>query len=1096
MPYYVVNLSSSPITLNTIVLTANGGAYTYPDVTSTIASALTAGTVSVTFIPSGSAVGATGPLGNTGATGPAGIRGVPGGTGPLGATGGNGVRGPEGPDGIRGPTGNTGPAGGAGVGGGTGTIGGTGSQGLRGFVGPAGPTGPTGATGSTGSAGTNGTNGAVGATGAQGLQGFQGVTGSTGASAATGATGATGASTIGAPGIQGSTGATGAAGTVGTQGVPGTIGSTGATGSTGAAGGVGIQGIQGTVGAAGITGISGSTGPTGSTGGTGATGPRGFDGVQGDAGNPGIQGVQGVQGTLGAAGAPGLPGVRGATGATGLFGSTGATGEPGGNGTYPTNGSLSADPARRIDGTPNQLGDEYFNTVTSRKRILRATGWLDYEAGAAAAAAAAEISRQAVVIQVGIASTKADIVNIQTIQTATNAAAVIAQVEVANAAAAALVNSAAQSEVSRQNSVIQAGIATTRAVVATTQAGIATTQAGISTAQAIISGVRAGNALQSSSEASVHAIVSLQAAENSQIAATASEVSRQASRGSYLQADSARVQTELARDAAQLSAGVYPNVATGLAATIPTKYFSTPSPDNNEYLILYRHDEGSVAVEIKRYPSVSGIEYTVANVLHVKANGSDSKNGRTWRTALRTIEHALALATAAGTPTLIEWAPESPVYTQGHLDMPDDCVIKAAHRTVFLRPLPGFEERNVFRMGSGCFLEGVMFEGWKLDSLTNPTSGFAVSFRPGAVITRVPYAHKIAVRCLPNWGLVAPPLDRVNGNPEVPIGGGVILADGLVCSQYSKFPNIMTWGATPVIPNGIGYCAKNGALINAVNAVSMWAHKHFVALSGGQVILSSCSTQFGDYTLQASGYRNIVIPSDSGAAVTQQTAAGLTVTTNKDYLINTMWTALVNGGYTVGWTTGPGNTLEAKTRSDAALLLQCVRWTLDAANQQPMKDFASGHFNVLGEHAFAPQYFSAYLFAFENLRSNINSMAGVSAAAKVVITGLFAALSYTLNYPVRRKEPSRITAIGHTWTAVMSGVALTKVPPALNKSSIQDSILEENEGVVIASGQDDQGNALFVGGLQINADTGELGGPPFEQAVRRVATRAAIARSF
>ena len=56
--------------------------------------------------------------------------------------------------------------------------------------------------------------------------------------------------------------------------------------------------------------------------------------------------------------------------------------------------------------------------------------------------------------------------------------------------------------------------------------------------------------------------------------------------------------------------------------------------------------------------------------------------------------------------------------------------------------------------------------------------------------------------------------------------------------------------------------------------------------------------------------------------------------------------------------------------------------------------------------------------------------------------------------------------------------------------------MEEDEGVVIASGQDDQGNALFVGGLQIIADTGELGGPPFDQAVRRVATRAAISRSF
>ena len=54
----------------------------------------------------------------------------------------------------------------------------------------------------------------------------------------------------------------------------------------------------------------------------------------------------------------------------------------------------------------------------------------------------------------------------------------------------------------------------------------------------------------------------------------------------------------------------------------------------------------------------------------------------------------------------------------------------------------------------------------------------------------------------------------------------------------------------------------------------------------------------------------------------------------------------------------------------------------------------------------------------------------------------------------------------------------------------------ERLGVVIASGQDDQGSALFIGGMKIDADTGELTGPPFEQSVNRIATRAAIARSF
>ena len=211
----------------------------------------------------------------------------------------------------------------------------------------------------------------------------------------------------------------------------------------------------------------------------------------------------------------------------------------------------------------------------------------------------------------------------------------------------------------------------------------------------------------------------------------------------------------------------------------------------------------------------------VANTFFVSKTGNDANTGRSSLSALATIEQALILATAVkdADPTAIQLIDVSPgrYETQGH------CVIKCVHRTVIIYPEVGYDQRNVFRMGSGCFIEGFLFEGFKLNDLTNPTEGFAVSFRPGAVISRTPYAHKIAVRTVPNWTSVPPPLDpfSIPPNPFVDRGAGVALADGLVCSPYSIFPNIMTWGATPVSANGIGYCAKNGGLVNAINAVSI-----------------------------------------------------------------------------------------------------------------------------------------------------------------------------------------------------------------------------------------------------------------------------------
>jgi hypothetical protein len=484
--------------------------------------------------------------------------------------------------------------------------------------------------------------------------------------------------------------------------------------------------------------------------------------------------------------------------------------------------------------------------------------------------------------------------------------------------------------------------------------------------------------------------------------------------------------------------------------------------------------------------------YTVANTLYIQENGSDLNSGTSWGTALRTIEKALEIATAMNQPVLIEIAPESTITTRGHLDMPDNCAIVAKHRTVFIRPEAGYEERNVFRMGSGCYIEGLMIEGFKVDSLDNPTEGFAFSFRPGAVITRVPYAHKCAVRTIRSWGLVAPPLDRQNGNPAIDNGGGVVLADGLVCSQYSVFPNIMTWGATPVSHNGIGYCAKNGGLINAVNAVSMWCHKHFLALSGGQIILSACSTQFGDYTMWSDGFREIVAPERIAIPLEAYVTLAEEIEDNSEEIVKNMWDALVAGGYTTGWTAAD----EQFTRYDASLLLQCLIWTLGTENEQPMLDFAKGLFNVLGEPVFDSEKATAFTFAFNNIRDQINALPASNTGSQAIVTALIAALNITLAVPTLKKEPSKITAIGHTWTGVMAGVALTKIPPARNSSKIKESIRKVNSGSVVASGQDDFGNALFVGGLEINARTGELTGPPFSKAVRREATRAAISRSF
>lgn len=498
----------------------------------------------------------------------------------------------------------------------------------------------------------------------------------------------------------------------------------------------------------------------------------------------------------------------------------------------------------------------------------------------------------------------------------------------------------------------------------------------------------------------------------------------------------------------------------------------------------------------------SAVEFgETPGVFYVSTGGNDTNDGSSWGRAFLTMERALqAVANSNVSTNLVDVAPG--VYeTEGHLDMPDNTIIRAAHRTAIFRPKPGFEERNVFRMGSGCFIEGPLFENWRLDDMDDPTEGFAVSFRPGAVILRAPYAHKIACRTTPYWGVVPPPLDRENGNPLVGRGMGVALADGDVCSPYSIFPNIMTWGATPVSHNGIGYCAKNGGLINAINAVSIWQHKHFYALKGGQIILSSCSTQFGDYTMVAKGGRDIVVPNQIAIPLTIQTAANTEIQNNRIQIINDMVNELettVNPNTGNVWTDGWDSEDIAFTRQDANTFIQSLGWTLSTGIEKPMIDFAKGFFDVdvNASPIFTSDKLDAFKYSFEYMKDEIIALPGVSSNAANIVTALVTALNNTLTSPNTRLEPSTITAIGHTWSSIFAGVALTKIPPAKNLAKIQDSILEIDQGLVIASGQDDQGSALFVGGMTIDSDTGELGGSPFTSAVNRIANKTAIARSF
>lgn len=499
-------------------------------------------------------------------------------------------------------------------------------------------------------------------------------------------------------------------------------------------------------------------------------------------------------------------------------------------------------------------------------------------------------------------------------------------------------------------------------------------------------------------------------------------------------------------------------------------------------------------------------------IFYVRSDGDNGADGRTSYNALANVEEALDRI--GNFPTTVPWTVcvLDGFTTSGELDVPDFTTIVGRNfqRRTIVRPSTGNEERNVFRVGNNCHLVNLKFSGWRIDDFDNPTKGFAMVFRPGAVILPggVPYGQNCVVTSAFTEVPTPLPVDAAAGNPAQPKGGGCVLADGAVLSAYSVFPNMMTWGFTPSSHNGMGYVARNRGLINPVSAIGIGQHKHFVCLDGGQMVASGCSSQFGDYSFWSEGSTQQVVPLKlSPSLLTTQANAATLIDAERTALKNEVWAYLLTNYNAATWPTG----FEALTRKDTGLLLDALAASLVHGFDRPMLNFAEGLFRFEGTCVYAYSYHQAFKASWDRLATVLLASVALTTPARSMVNGLIARLKATLDNhwyevglgpaptpvePVRRRLRSLITAINHQWTAPLAGVEFYRVPPARVARQIQRSIRQINGGRVRFSGQDDAGNGVFVGGLTIDARSGQLGGAPFDTALRGRLSRAVISRSF
>lgn len=486
----------------------------------------------------------------------------------------------------------------------------------------------------------------------------------------------------------------------------------------------------------------------------------------------------------------------------------------------------------------------------------------------------------------------------------------------------------------------------------------------------------------------------------------------------------------------------------------------------------------------------------VEGVVYCTASGDDSNSGTSLAQAVATIERAIEVQQGLNYASAIHLYPGSYEWTNSMTVPPGCAVVGLAGQFATNLVCVGDPETNCFLVNSGCYIQGITFRGQRVDDFDNPTTGFAVAFAPGALIFRSPYIRDISQVSNYEAQFIPAPLDAANGNPLQGNGGGVLLADRAVLNPNSTFPYMLAFGATPRSPNGIGYVAKNGAGINGISSISIFARCAFYALNGGQITLNNSGTQFGDLSMRAKGTTTVVVPEQSqGPTAVNNTIAGL-IEAAAVSIGNAAWTAMSSVYPTIN---------ETFTRRDTQTLLRALALDFRSGDDQSCRVFVLGLFDYKADRVFDPDMvisggtlLDAFLDGFDIIEGLVRSAVGIAPSTSDMLWGLIKLIKDTLTTPATQTSASLIESLGHQFNLAGAGINANALPLLFRRIGMPlraaDSIVEEDGGVVLWTGADETGASYFPGGLEISG--GRIKGPAFTRTVRAAARRAANSRVY
>ena len=200
--------------------------------------------------------------------------------------------------------------------------------------------------------------------------------------------------------------------------------------------------------------------------------------------------------------------------------------------------------------------------------------------------------------------------------------------------------------------------------------------------------------------------------------------------------------------------------------------------DDDAYFVLKNVQTGQTEqITYKQLNDELGRTTEKSLKVHVAVDGDDNNPGSILK-PVRTLARAseLAIEKAGGDPNRndinnaihISCGPGT-YYVDEPIVLPDDCALTstAGQYATVIQKKPGWERTNGVLVGSGCYVQGFSYMNFEVDNFDQPEGGFAIAYRPGALLRRSPYIRDSSQLSNFNRLDVEPPLNPFNSKGTI-----------------------------------------------------------------------------------------------------------------------------------------------------------------------------------------------------------------------------------------------------------------------------------------------------------------------------------------